>query len=852
MKKLRTRFWSITFSALLAGSVMTSACHSQPAATVALNTDGKTISQKWKFRNEQDWIVDSIGRDIAEMLVFAKFRNDSKTKISSDAIDFKTVCTDPATNKYKYVLTSPGSNTPMEYEFTLTDYAWSPTNYEPFAKKVMSAFELKPVAASTTPADYLKKLATTEMTTLWSENDRLSKALSAAPLDSSLHQQAALLQATIDMLEAADEHSDTRFLLNRMAAHLSMSIATADSADLNISGKIADIALESLSGRDAVAMKKNDVLTKEQTDPVLKSWLRALKIRSSGDYRLYDSANQTSIESTQFGLSYAANTDGDKVQEFIQQHPDVCKSKIMWMRITQSGKVSVQVGHQVTDKLLPEEQNAFVQDYNDCHSNKVTAVRQIMDDLNKIPTRCLTNDGGATLTVLSWDDMAAYHARHIMAAAAAEYEFLNKKWGVTDEAQRFLRQTCSTFANTNLLPVALSEVDLDRDTEVRKIYFDSLGRLIEQHPEQIVAYDWLFAAYGARNAALPAVQNLEYDWFTPQMPMGTAYAFDSREDLPKYKLDLAQLTSLREISPFNESICKSYAKAKYGRKLTAAELSEAYVPLCEYSLSVMRSVAQREYDDPAKYIASYEKIAALDPQAYLRLGQYCVQHDDEAGAVKYFEHALKECTDAVAMSNSSEWIAIYDLNHGKKSDAMKIADDGAKVYSAMGLRCRAIIAELTGDLPTAEKTYNDSITRYGDRQKPALTAFYQRNASKDKAYAEKAATQMRQIFPNGMQKLDTASMSGPPQNGVLISETSDFGYSKGMHRNNIIVGLNGYRVENKTQFYLLQNLPIDPRIKVTYWDKSKYADLVVPTISGNRLSIQSSDYPNSSGKPSWN
>ncbi|HEY9677675.1 MAG TPA: hypothetical protein V6C76_06685 [Drouetiella sp.] len=195
------------------------------AQSQTIPTPPAAATKSWKFHNEQEWIVDSIGRDIAEMLVYAKYHGDSKVQLTADAIQFKTTCLDKTTNKYKFEFIDPDTKSNLDYEFTLKDYVWSSQNYVPFAEKIISALGLKADDSTTAPSDYLKNLSNASMSALLQENDRISKALSATPLDASLHEQAALLQGTFDLIEFAGAHSDTRPPLNRMAAHISIAEA---------------------------------------------------------------------------------------------------------------------------------------------------------------------------------------------------------------------------------------------------------------------------------------------------------------------------------------------------------------------------------------------------------------------------------------------------------------------------------------------------------------------------------------------------------------------------------------------------------------------------------------------------
>src|SRR6185437_15039962 len=105
--------------------------------------------------------------------------------------------------------------------------------------------------------------------------------------------------------------------------------------------------------RDGVAATKNDLLAKSQTDPIIKSWLRALKIRSTGDYRLFADKNQTPIEASQFGLRFTYALSSDKMFDYVKKHN--CHPQLRWMRIIMAGGSSVEGGHLIDAQIFPVE-----------------------------------------------------------------------------------------------------------------------------------------------------------------------------------------------------------------------------------------------------------------------------------------------------------------------------------------------------------------------------------------------------------------------------------------------------------------------------------------------------------------
>lgn len=804
----------------------------------SLTADGKPTF--WRWRDEQEWIVDTIGKDIAEMLVYAKYHNDPSVKVSAGSLKFQTSTVDSKTSKYKFQLTLPGQTEAISHEFVLNGYIWSPATYQPFVKQLLETLKLTADPTSTTPDNYLKILSDADMAELFAENDRISKALSEKPLDPSLHEQAALLQATFDMLELAGNYSDTRAPLNRMSAHLAIAETLNGSNSLTLSGKIADIALESMSCRDGVAVSKNDDLAKLQTDEIAKSWLRALNIRSSGDYRIFDEKKQTQLEASQFGMRYANLLTADKTLDYASAHK--CTPPIRWMRIAMCGEGSVASGHAVDSQIIPAELAAFYDDYK-LYNKQPISPQSLVSKLNKTSTRCLITDNGTyKLVVLSWGDVAAYHARHVLNAVAQAYKFYEYSYGVKEMAEATLKKSTELLGNMTLFPMVLMDVKRDREhKELNNKFDEGMEKLFVEHPELIQGYPWVYTKYLGKNSYPPVVLQTQPElWFSPYCPMGTAYYFAHRLALDNCKPDLAELTRLRTLCPLDEGICWKWIEKKYGKDPTSAQLREGYGKLVDYDLHAMRYCSYGDYDDPAKYEETMTKIAVIEPDNNFDLAYYFAQHNMPEKASKYYQLAVDNAQDAVGMANKSSWIVRYLFEKGEKEKALSIAKNAAEVYSMGGLCCLADLYDRMGELAKAEQLYKDANERYDNDA--SLVGFYFRHSDKNKNYASESTRLMKKDFPAGLQHIEFAKLSSPPKVGVKILGGEKYTDSLGLLKDYIIVGLNDYKTDNLKQYHIVRKMSLDPSIKATFWNGKAYKQVVVKTVLGNQLGLTLADY----------
>lgn len=100
-------------------------------------------------------------------------------------------------------------------------HMWDPDGYVEVAQTMMSPAR----HASTGSVELLSALTTPRIDVLEGANVEISSRMSADPLSSAAHEDAALLIGMFALREAAGAFSDTRPALSRMTAHLAMARA---------------------------------------------------------------------------------------------------------------------------------------------------------------------------------------------------------------------------------------------------------------------------------------------------------------------------------------------------------------------------------------------------------------------------------------------------------------------------------------------------------------------------------------------------------------------------------------------------------------------------------------------------
>ncbi len=580
-------------------------------------------------------------------------------------------------------------------------------------------------------------------------------------------------------------------------------------------GQLADVALELMSVRDGMVLDKLDQMQKQASDATTQSWLRALSIRDNHDCRVYNEKEHTGVEESQYILRFSNDRSSAEMLEYvIKTHKTM---PIALMRIIANNCTSVEEGHAVLTRIVPAEFDAYMQDYIAYNKAKPTDPGKLLEELNLTPKRCLTSatDGPIQLNVISWDDIAAFHCRHLLNATCMEYYFYQHSYGVPELAKKTIEQTKQVFAKVDLRPFALAQFKLEKQeiAEVIKAGQDILLR----SPELVTSGNWQSLRELAKQDENKIAIVGPEKWFEPAVPMGTAYFFGSRNDFPNSKHDLATLTKMREYCPFLYELNYDWALKKYGEHPTGDQFAEAFGKQVNYSVSALQVVAFGEEHKPEKYIPLKEKIAEIEPEAYFDLGAYCVMHNRPDQAAKYFEQGVKQSKNAVLVANQCSWLINYRFDHNQKNKAKELAEFAGEVFSYGGLNALARYSERAGDVQSAEKAYRDISERY-DKNKE-LIAFLLRNASKNPKYAKEGQELAKPIFPEGMKKIRLAELTKAPTGGLLVTDPDRFADDSPLKKGVVIVGTNGYQVSNQAQYDVARNMVDGNILTAIFWGR---------------------------------
>jgi hypothetical protein len=182
----------------------------------------------------------------------------------------------------------------------------------------------------------------------------------------------------------------------------------------------------------------------------------------------------------------------------------------------------------------------------------------------------------------------------------------------------------------------------------------------------------------------------------------------------------------------------------------------------------------------------------------------------------------------------------------KNADASEVAQAAAAVASYGGLRTLARYLEHTGDLEGAERVLQGARERYGneplmpedvaeakdgDQDEDYLLQFYYRAAfvRRAKLYEDKFWGLARDDFPRGLEKLERASLSGRPEDGVMVLTATDQAMAAGLRQGDIIVGVNGHRVRSRRQYLLVLEFTNEPDFLLDVFRHPAYVQIPART-----------------------
>ena len=779
-------------------------------------------SQDRRLFNEENWLVDETARDIAELLGFARDRNGK--------VEFAPPVPKGAQT---YELWARLGGSEAKTTLTVTDYIWSPADYTAWAKELLTSWKLAPAPDSPAASpELLSTLTDAAPRTLIEQSKRVSEGLTQAPLDPSLHEQAALLTAAFAMREAAGEFNDTRRELCHVAAHLAIARALRPSP-ASLIRQVADAALQSLAGRETATL--NCLTQIPQDVPGTASWVRALRLRSTGNWQ----------------LDADATVPLEFVEEFrARAHSVSSHFAILWAqkqkpsplhdlrRLVVENGFYVQDGHGFVENSVGQEISALGADWRDFFGTQLPE-NEMVKALSEPVGRPVAQTAGQPpgIRVLGWDFWSAQHQRHLCASLPATSHFLRDLWGV-DDYRDFEQFAKTNFSTLMLFP--LIERDLMDDPRDVAGVSERVSALLNNHPEVVSPALWEDCLRPSKNN-IPALNVIwPNNWFNPLVPTGTTYGFWQR--CWGYPLPLSDdpfWTRLLAIAPSEYLLRYGKVWKSYGDNPPAGLAEEVYGPILGYNLHALEHLAKTQRSRSAQYADTMRRVCELDPDRYFELGDWYLYYGDERNAVDAYRKGVDLADDRVHASNLSGWLVDYLDDHGQPERAMAIATEAAEVYSHKGLETMAKLQEKHGHLKEAEDYFNKIAERYGKSE--ALHQYYGRHPEFTEERDKAIEAEQLKALVNSLPKVALSDLKAPPEDGALLTSTSPKATEVGLNKGDVIVAVDGYRVRSSAQYLKVNGLTDNPKIQLIVWSDHGYREIAAE-VPGRRFDFVIRDY----------
>ncbi len=127
--------------------------------------------------------------------------------------------------------------------------------------------------------------------------------------------------------------------------------------------------------------------------------------------------------------------------------------------------------------------------------------------------------------------------------------------------------------------------------------------------------------------------------------------------------------------------------------------------------------------------------------------------------------------------------------------------------------------------PRRRQQYQQIADHYGDTG--PLGTFFVRQGLRagDKTLELKGWDNLRQTFPNGIERLAMHALDVTPVDGMAFHTFSRRAGATGLRPTDVVVGVDGWRVRTPGQYGVLARLSHDDAMALTVWRDGRYQQL---------------------------
>lgn len=515
-----------------------------------------------------------------------------------------------------------------------------------------------------------------------------------------------------------------------------------------------------------------------------------------------------------------------QMMEFVTQHKALQEIP-EWSRLLAGGGRSVEEGHVLMRSGLQMEIFEIGQVFKIGKEPKPADLAKPLAVTG--PAALVVKEGEPR--VIQDSDWAAYFRRHFFSTCSDVTRFALRSWGSDEAAEEWEAQVlpyCRPLPGHELVEplVATREADFRKDMQ-------AAARFTLGHPEQVPMALWYDYRYPNLEVDSGGEMPAQKPWFREPSPPGTAHdaclriRFDGMMGRPW----VSTVTALHEIDPWDSELCFEVAESGGSN---SASVAKGWGEMREYSTQPLRQLLKNTNITPEERIDTLRTLAPLDPEEGLQLGYLLAMAGKPEDAIKAYEAAYEDATDRVATSNNTQWMIYHYKSTGQDAKAREIADHNEEVYSQRGLVSALTLAVAEKDVARAKKLARAIEERYGDPMYIPVAAWQEGKNEK----------LVRQIFPEGIKQVTLADFNADgTYKGTRIAENSVTVRTAGLRAGDVVLAVDGQRVESFRQYFMLMATGIEPRVRLLYRRGKTFAEqeCVLPN---RRLDSSMPDYGN--------
>jgi tetratricopeptide (TPR) repeat protein len=674
-------------------------------------------------------------------------------------------------------------------------------------------------AAAGPAGDVHPELTAGTVLALLSAGDAVSAALKGSMRDPRAHEAAALVLAAFGLAEASDDFTDVRWVLNRMTAHLAMAGAIGGTETPGVDGRLAAIALDVLSNRQTRALQALAAFDLNGTDARAR-WARVLTMRVTQDWRMLKSpASASRLEKREYFRARRAAMSRRLATEDLADIEEAIAPDLT--AIVESHVWGVEDGHGIVAPSVERELTEARGTYQRIHGRPMPSLPQAM---NQRASRLMTPQGPR---VLPWGAWAELHQRRL-AMHIQEIDNL---------LRHMIESRSAAEAEKTRLDVELEELWLfplgatartagpnGKEADLSRIA-DAVG-LASRAPELIAHPTWVYLETGSKYEMVAKAMPRAATWFAAPSP---AVPFEAGLRLAGagHRQTGAALDALLAEAPHDLRLVRESLGERRAGDPPPSRARPALRARIGYDMRAM-DLMVHSASGPQERAEAQRPMCALSARECSGLAATLAEMGDEADAAANYEKAFADpALDSVVRANQAGWLVNYYFRQKRTREALRLADEIASTGAWRGMVVAAYLYERLGKTDEADALYRRVTERYKD---PAqMLGFYYRESvvRKNPAFESRWRIALAGSFPGGLQDAPAALPPQPPASGVFVYKDSAASRKGGLRAGDIIVGLEGWRVDTQEQYAAINAFFENETLKLTVW-RGKVFELEIP------------------------